>query len=81
MMCSVIFQKFDSLYYLIDGLQQLNNSLIQNQTDADCLVVVENRVYSNFDEFLTEAVAQAWKLVTSLRKTKTGILGVLLLIN
>ena len=81
MMCSVMFQKFDSLYYLIDGLQQLNNSLIQNQTDADCLVVVENRVYPNFDEFLTEAVAQAWRLVTSLRKTKTGKPAGLILTN
>ncbi len=72
LMCFVIFQKFESAYYLIDGLQQFNNSLLQNQTDADCLVVVESRVYSDFDDFLTEAVAQAWRLVTSLRKTKTG---------
>ncbi len=71
-MCSFIFQKFESAYYLIDGLQQLNNSLLQNQTEVDCLVVVESRVYSDFDDFLTEAVAQAWRLVTSLRKPKTG---------
>jgi hypothetical protein len=78
---SGIFQKFGSLYYLIDGLQQFNDYSVRNQTFADCLVVVESCVYSNFDEFLTDAVAQAWRLVTSLRKPKAGKPAGLLLIN